>query len=170
MLKDILSSDPFLTMVKTIIWWAIIALIVVVVSYASGVLSHPLIRAKKRVSKFRLHSLCISSTLKSIKTPSKNKKKLIKSLRKLMLKKKTIASSINVYIYDDTANNMGSGFSKSCLKLIDGKLRDALTYIMEDDYISASKSLEESATIAMDLYKRLDEIVKKENNERMWRI
>lgn len=170
MIKDILSSDPFLTMAKTIIWWAVVALIVVLISYFAGFLSHPLVRARKRVSKFRVHSLSLSSYLKNAKPMPRNKKKAINNIRKLMLRKKSIGSALNVYIYDDKANNLSSGYSKNCIALIEDRLRHALSSIMEDDFETASIDLDESANIALSLYKRLQEVIAKEGNDRMWDI
>ena len=164
-MSDIFTSDSFTKMAQTVLMWGIATVVVLIISYFLGLLSHPLVRAKKRISKFRV--LCISLGNKLEDNNGKNTPELIKALRKIMKKKKSVATSLNVYIYDDIKSNLNVKYSTSCLDAIDTKCKNTLTSILEDDYKTAYSNMEIAANIALNLYKKLDEVIKKESNDKM---
>ncbi len=169
MQESIFSSDSFIRMVQLCLGWGIAALVVVLISYFAGVLSHPLVRAKKRVIK--LKTLCVGLRGRIQNNEQvENNKELIKTLRKIMKKKKSVSISFNVYIYDDINSNWNVKYSTTLLNAIENKCKHALSAIIEGDIKTVAEDMDTAASIADNLHKKIDEVIKKESNDKLLRL
>lgn len=163
---SILTSQSFIHMIQICFWWSVITALVVGVSYFTGNLSHPLTRAMKRISKLRTDCLGIVSNVQNSKL-SIPPKEIIKALKKIIKRKKSVVTSINVYIYDDDRNNLNQGAVNSALNAIEKNCKEALSSAMEGDSATIIEKMNECSAIAMELYKRFEGIIKKESHDKL---
>lgn len=163
---NIMASASFQHMLQVLFWGSFITGSVLIISYFTGNLSHPLTRALKRVSKLRVKCLALSSKLEGSGQSVPNRE-LIRALRQIMKSKKSVLSSINVYIYDDNKKNMNQGAVKSALSRIETNCKESLTSAMEKQYPIVKERMDENAEIALDLYKTFKSVIVKETEDKI---
>lgn len=165
---SILTSQSFLHMMQVLFWGCLITGAVLIFSYFTGNLSHPLVRAMKRLSKLRLNCLSLSSRIDASGKVLQDDKSITKTLRLIMRRKKSVVTSINVYIYDDNKKNLNQSMVTKSLDTIDAKCKDALSSIMEGDASRIVDDMNECAEISLDLYRKFQEIIKKESHDKLF--
>ena len=169
MLENIISSDGFTRMIHVCSIWILLTIVVLLFSCFSGVLTHPLMRAKKKLLLIKSLCLQLESQIKSFSSAS-DKLELIKALRKIIKRKKSISTSLNVYIYDDISKKTNVGSFFQYLDEIEAKCKNALLSVFQNDWTDVAEEIHMASDDASALSQKLDDVIKKDAGDKLLKL
>lgn len=166
-MSSIMQSTSFVHMIQVLFWGSFITATILLITYFTGNLSHPLTRAMKRTSKLRVNCLFLSSKIED-NEQGLQAKDVIKSLRKILKRRKSVLTSINVYIYDDNKKNLNQTAVMSALGRIEANCKESLSAVIENNMSYVKEKMDENAEIALDLYKDFKNVIMKETEDKLF--
>lgn len=157
-------SESFSTMISISLSFLFAYILVNILSYAVGVSNTPLIHAKKRAIKLKTYTEKLKDYYSSKTINSGISIIHFKKLKKL---RSQVKKSVLVYVYDDGRNQSDANDILSLFKTIDSATNKAILALVDQDYQSVEKMLSSIIDISDSAIGMLDELIKKENKEKV---
>ncbi len=164
-LSSAVLSKSISNMAEICLTWLAAFIIVTIVSYAVGVSNTPLIHARKRSEKLRSFVAKLIARYSSPKKPGISTSIIyFKRLRKLRAQAR---KSLQVYIYDDGRHQSEAESIAALFKGIDNCTNKAINALTNDEYDVLIRNLSVISKLADNAVRMLDELISKEEKERL---